>query len=50
MFAKGENSPGYIPSSILAKKVQIYNEKSKSLIPFLKKNCSTHSINSTKQF
>jgi len=35
MFAMGETHPNYIPSSILAKKVQIYNERAKSLIPFL---------------
>jgi hypothetical protein len=45
MFALGETNPKYIPSSILAKKVQIYNEKAKSLVPFLK-SMGAHVINS----
>jgi len=50
MFAMGETHPSYIPSSILAKKVQIYNERAKSLIPFLQKNTHCHIINSEQQF
>lgn len=46
MFAMGETNPHYIPSSILAKKVQIYNERARELLPYLKANCKTHEINS----
>lgn len=46
MFAIGETNPSYIPSSILAKKVQIYNERARELLPYLKANCKTHEINS----
>jgi hypothetical protein len=45
MFALGETHPRYVPSSILAKKVQIYNEKAKSLVPFMK-SMGAHIINS----
>ncbi len=46
MFALGELHANYIPSSILAKKIQCYNERAKKLIPFLQKNCCTHVIDS----
>jgi len=50
MFALGELHANYIPSSILAKKIQCYNERSKKLIPFLQKSCRTHVIDSEQQF
>lgn len=50
MFALGEDHPHYIRSSILAKRIQQYNERARTLIPFLEKACTTHSINSEQTF
>lgn len=50
MFAMGQNHPSYIPSSILAKKIQNYYAAAKSLLPFLEANCSTHQISSETDF
>lgn len=49
MFSIGESDPRYIPSSILAKKIQVYNERAKKLIPYLQKDCCTHIIDSEVQ-
>jgi hypothetical protein len=35
MFSIGQNSPNYVPSSILAKKIQNYYTAQKTLLPFL---------------
>jgi hypothetical protein len=34
----GKDSPSYIPSSILSKKIKLFNDHAKTLLPFLKQN------------
>jgi len=50
MFALGENHAHYIPSPILAKRIQQYNERARKLMPFLESACRTHIIDSEQTF
>jgi hypothetical protein len=47
MFCLGENHPDYLPSAILAKEISDFNTRAKKLLPFLKKACQTHVIESS---
>jgi adenylate kinase family enzyme len=48
MFTLGENHPDYLPSAILAKEISDYNQRSKKLMPMLKKSCQTYTIESAQ--
>jgi len=46
IFSLGASNPAYIPSSLLAKQIQNYNNDLKKLLPYLKKDCNTTCIDS----
>ena len=46
----GESDPKYICSGILSQKIKEYNQKSKNLIPFLKKNNKATEIDSSQPY
>jgi len=48
MFSLGENHPDYLHSAILAKEVSDYNQRSKKLLPMLKNNCATFTVESSQ--
>ena len=45
MLDLGENHPGYVPSSILSKKIKKYHDDSKDLLPFLTKETNLIEVN-----
>ncbi len=45
MIAVGETHPNYLPSSILSKKIRIYNERYVALLPFLRAETNIKEIN-----
>lgn len=46
MTTIGDNNPGYVPSSILSKKIRKFNEESAGLLPFFKENTNLIEVNS----
>lgn len=47
MIAK--DSPSYIPSSILSKKIKLFNDHAKTLLPFLRENTKLIEIDTGSQ-
>lgn len=46
----GESDPNYVCSGILSQKIKEYNQKSKNLIPFLKKHNNATEVDSSQTF
>ena len=45
MIALGDQHPSYLPSSILSKKIRIFNERQLTLLPFLRSETNVKEIN-----
>jgi len=50
MIQLGEGHAGYLPSTLLSKKIKMFNERCVSLLPYLRKACSLHEICTEKTF
>ena len=50
MISLGEKHSGYLPSTILSKKIKLFNERCVSLLPYLRSSCSLHEICTEKTF
>jgi adenylate kinase family enzyme len=49
MIDLGESHPDYVASSILTKKIRIFNEESKLLVPFLKANTTYNEVSTDQE-
>ena len=50
MISLGENHASYLPSTLLSKKVKIFNEQCVALLPYLRSACSLQEICTEKSF